>query len=283
MQVYIRPWHDSLQAQQYEEDFKQERRDREKAFSIKDDDFGKFQIEVQMLRDELKGSQEMARNERREKQEVIANLEVAIKEEQQKQSQLTQIHNDFELFLQLKDKEIKRLTEEKQKLSILYENQLKQVRIQNMQLQTKLKKKIDQLQATLQELTEQTETVTAEKLSLENQLNETTRECKLKIAANEKAAMTDDIAQAKATSGRMGVELQTSRERLEIAIADIASLHDEVMAKTAQVKQYKKQTDSFKAKVEEANTKLLKTQRELQRCQELIITMEEDNQYQVLF
>ena len=280
-----------VQAQQYEEDFKLERRDREKAFGIKDDNFGKFQLQVQMLRDELKGSQEMARNERREKQEVIANLEVAIKEGRQKQSQLAQAHHDFDLFLQLKDKEIKQLTEEKQKLSIQYENQLIQVGIQNMQLQTELKKKIDQLQATLQE---QTETVTAEKLSLEEQNEKTTREFKLKekqleIVANEKAAISNDIAawkneiaQAKATSGRMGVELQAARERLEIAIADTARLHDEVMAKTAQVKQYKKQTDSFKAKVEEANTKLLKTQQELQRRHKLIKTMEEDNQDQVL-
>ncbi len=272
-----------VQAQQYEEDFKLERRDREKAFGIKDDNFGKFQLQVQMLRDELKGSQEMARNERREKQEVIANLEVAIKEGRQKQSQLAQAHHDFDLFLQLKDKEIKQLTEEKQKMSIQYENQLIQVGIQNMQLQTELRKRIDQLQATLRE---QNETLTAEKLSLEEQNEKTTREFTLKkkqleIMANEKAAISNEIAQAKTTSGRMGVELQAAQERLEVAIADGAGLHDEVMAKTAQVKQYKKQTDSFKAKVEEANTKLLKTQQELQRCKELIKTMEEDNQYHV--
>ncbi len=76
-------------------------------------------------------------------------------------------------------------------------------------------------------------------------------------------------------------KLQDARQRLEVSLADSAKLHDEVMAKTAQVKQYKKQTDSFKAKVEEANTKLLKTQQELQRRLELIKTMEEDNQYQV--
>ena len=66
-----------------------------------------------------------------------------------------------------------------------------------------------------------------------------------------------------------------------MSLADTEHLHDEVMAKTAQVKQYKKQTDSFKAKVEEANTKLLKTQQELQRCQELLKTMEIDYQDQV--
>ncbi len=128
--------------------------------------------------------------------------------------------------------------------------------------------------------------ITAEKLSLQEQLEETTRaftlkEKQLEIAANEKAAMTNEIAQAKATSNRMGVQLQAARERLDTAIANTANLHDEVMAKTAQVKQYKKQADSFRANVEKANTKLLKTQRELQRHRELIKTIEEDIQYQV--
>ncbi len=48
----------------------------------------------------------------------------------------------------------------------------------------------------------------------------------------------------------LGAELQAARERLE---ADTANLNDAVMAKTAQAKQYKKQTDSIKAKVEKAN------------------------------
>ncbi len=287
--IIILCYHLRVQAHQYELDFKEERRDRENAFSIKNDNFGKFQLQVRKLQDELRGSQEMARNERREKQEVIANLEVAIQEGRQRQSQLAQSHHDFEVFLQLKDKEMKQFTEEKQELSVMYEDRLKQVGIQNMQLQTEFKNEIEQLQAILRERTEQAETVITEKLSLEKQCEKTTREFKLQenqleIAGNEKAAMSNEIAamkneiaQANATGGRMGAE--AARERLAIAIAN---LHEEVMAKTAQVKQYKKQTDSFKAKVEEANTKLLKTQWELQRCQELILTMEEDNQDQVL-
>ncbi len=138
----------------------------------------------------------------------------------------------------------------------------------------------------IEQLQHEAQLMAAEKLSLKQQLEETTRaftlkEKQLEIAANEKAAMTNEIAQAKATSNRMGVQLQAARERLDTAISNTANLHDEVMAKTAQVKQYKKQTDSFKANVEEANIKLLKTQRELQRHQELIKTIEEDIQYQV--
>ncbi len=138
----------------------------------------------------------------------------------------------------------------------------------------------------IEQLRHEAQLMTAEKLSLQEQLEETTRaftlkEKQLEIAANEKAAMTNEIAQAKATSNRMGVELQAARERLDTAISNTANLHDEVMAKTVQVKQYKKQIDSCRGKVEEANIKLLKTQRELQRCQELITTMEDDHQDQV--
>ena len=99
--------------------------------------------------------------------------------------------------------------------------------------------------------------------------------------AQDLAAKEQELSHTKQSGNRIAEELQDARQRLEVSLADSAKLHDEVMAKTAQVKQYKKQTDSFKAKVEEANTKLLKTQQELQRCQELIKTMEEDNQYQV--
>ncbi len=281
----------NVQVKQYKEDFEQERSDRARIFGEKADGDGKFELELAMLQDDLKEARQSAIAERKEKQEVIAKLEVVIQTNQKTQSQLAQAHNDFEAFIQLKATEIEGLIDEKQKLSTMYEDRFKQVGSQNMQLQTQLRNEIERLQAILRERSEQAETVITEKLSLEKQREKTTRELKkqLEIAANEKAAMSNEIAamkneiaQAKATSGRMGAELQAARERLEIAIADTANLHDEVMAKTAQVKQYKKQTDSFKAKVEEANTKLLKTQRELQRCQELIKTMEEDNQYQVL-
>ncbi len=92
--------------------------------------------------------------------------------------------------------------------------------------------------------------------------------------AQDLAAKEQELSCTKQNGNRIATELQDARQRLDVSL-------DEVMAKTAQVKQYKKQTDSFKAKVEEANTKLLKTQRELQRCQELIKTMEDDNQDQV--
>ena len=60
--------------------------------------------------------------------------------------------------------------------------------------------------------------------------------------------------------------LQEAHERLETAIADIDNLHNEVLAKTVQVKQYNKQTESFKAKVEEANTKLEQKEQELKNA-----------------
>ena len=93
--------------------------------------------------------------------------------------------------------------------------------------------------------------------------------------------MNQELSKTKANDDRRAIELQDSRQRLETSLLDTARLHDEVLAKTAQVKQYKKQTDSFKLKVEEANERLVKTQRELQRCQTLMRTKEKDMQDQV--
>ncbi len=96
--------------------------------------------------------------------------------------------------------------------------------------------------------------------------------------AQDIAAKEQELSHTKQNCDRIATELQDARQTLEVSLADTERLHDEVIAKTAEVKQYKKQTDSFR---EEANTKLLKTQQELQHCQEVIKTMEEDNQYQV--
>ena len=96
--------------------------------------------------------------------------------------------------------------------------------------------------------------------------------------AQDLAAKEQELSHTKKLCDRTSTELQDARQRLDVSLADTERLHNEVMATTVQVKLHKKQTDSFR---EEANTKLLKTQQELQRCQELIKTMEEDNQYQV--
>ena len=53
---------------------------------------------------------------------MIAKLEVTNQKYQQTKSQLAQAHNDFEVFLQLKDKEIEQLTKERQNLYIMYED-----------------------------------------------------------------------------------------------------------------------------------------------------------------
>ena len=55
------------------------------------------------------------------------------------------------------------------------------------------------------------------------------------------------VAQQKETQ----IQLDESHQRLEKNIADTAKLHDEVLAKTQQVKQYKKQADNYKAKLEQ--------------------------------
>ncbi len=95
-----------------------------------------------------------------------------------------------------------------------------------------------------------------------------------------------DIKEEALTHAKQNSDILTAQ--LNRATADTANLSDEVMAKTVQVKQYKKQNESYKAEVEEANAKLQQTQQELertqrvlQRLQELVKTMEDDHQDQV--
>ncbi|XP_064387129.1 aurora kinase A-like isoform X3 [Halichondria panicea] len=99
--------------------------------------------------------------------------------------------------------------------------------------------------------------------------------------AQDLAAKEQELSHTKQNYDRTATELQDAHQRLEVSVADTERLHNEVMVTMAQVKQHKKQADSFKAEVEEANAILLKTQQELQRCQELIKTMEMDYQDQI--
>ena len=60
------------------------------------------------------------------------------------------------------------------------------------------------------------------------------------------------------------VQLHKSHQRLEKNIADTAKLHDEVLAKTQQVKQYKKQADGYKAQLEQNKAELQQNRAELE-------------------
>ncbi len=233
-----------VQVFQYQQDFKEERAARVQAIGAKDTEYGKFSMRVQTLSDQLRESKAEAETEKREKQAVIAKLETTLTEKQQLTKQLTQTEEDLDRTLATKLQEIR---EESTQLMA----QMEHLRTESMKFQRQ----------------QQTAEATYER-----------REAEL---VEDLVAIKQELSHTKQNCSRTATELQDARQRLKVSLADTECLHDEVMSKTAQVKQYKKQTDSFKAKMEEANTKLLKTQQELQRCQELINTMEMDSQDQV--
>ena len=73
----------------------------------------------------------------------------------------------------------------------------------------------------------------------------------------EKAVIDSELSRMKANRAALAMEVQEGRQQLETIIADISQFSDEVLAKTQQVKQYKKQTDSYKARLEETNARLV--------------------------
>ena len=295
-----------MQAFQYKQDFEEERAAREQIVGAKD-----------TLSDQIRYCMAEAETEKREKQAVIAKLKTTVTEKQQMAKQMTQIESDFELNLGTKLQEIKIIRGKNTQLMAQMEHFRTELSKLQRQLQTaeatyerreaELVQEVDALKNEVAKTQDKAQMAAAMKISLNEQLESVTQDRdsklkKLEILANEKVSVDDqlthernhtaalaqdlaakeqELSHTKQKHDRIAIELQDARQRLEVSLADTEHLHDEVMAKTAQVKQYKKQTDSFKAKVEDAHTKLLNTQQELQRCQELLKTMEIDYQDQV--
>ena len=189
---------------------------------------------------------------------------------------------DFNHALAVKSKELEniktQLTSQLHSIeseSTKYQEQLQRAKEVYLQRQNELLEQIDILRddaAKQQSELQDKAQIVAEKQLLDKYL---------KIEKDHNAELNQELYKTKANSDRIANELRDCHQRLETSLADTARLHDEVLAKTAQVKQYKKQTDSFKLKVEESNDRLVKTQKELERCQAFMRTMEEDQQDQV--
>ncbi len=292
-----------MQAFQYKQE---ERAYREQAVGTED-----------ALSDQLRKYMAEAEIEKREKQAVIDKLAETVTEKQQIAKQMTQTESDFELNLGTKLQEIKISREENTQLMAQIEHFRTESSKLQRQLQTaeatyecreaELVQEVDELKDEAAKTQGKVQMAAAMKISLNEQLESVTqdRDSKLKnleILANEKvfvddqwtreknhgaslaqdlAAKEQELSHTKQNYDRTATELQDAHQRLEVSVADTERLHNEVMVAMAQVKQHKKQADSFKAEVEEANAILLKTQQELQRCQELIKTMEMDYQDQV--
>ncbi len=219
----------------------------------------------QKLNEELKQSQELFFKERAEKL-------AALRDCQSKQNELEQANNDLLLLQEIKKIELKNLAKENDEL-----------RVEIVRLVTahehSLVKAHSEKQAALKRVQDDLTTkANAEsgKIQIELEKMAKLKEKELEIAACEKEAIKQElerqVTKAKETSSRLSVELQKAHEKLETAIADTVNLHNEVLAKTVQVKQYNKQTESFKAKVEEANTKLDQAQQNVQQYKVVCMT-----------
>ncbi len=265
--------------------------------------YAQCSIQIQTLSDQLGQSKATSETE---KNAAIAKLETTVTEKQQLTRQLTLTEKDFDRTLATKLQEIEQIREDNTQLM----TQMEHFRAESYKLKQHLRtaeatyerkeaelvQEMDELNDEAAKTQDKVQMAAAMKISLNEQLESVTqdRDSKLKyleILANEKAfvdnqltherkhtaalaqnlvAKEQELSHTKQTGNRIATELQDARQRLDVSLADTECLHDEIMAKTAQVKQYKKQTDSFKARVEEANTKLLKTHQELQHCQQVI-------------
>ena len=83
-------------------------------------------------------------------------------------------------------------------------------------------------------------------------------------------------------------DLAGTNQQLEVVVAEKTQLNDESLAKTQQVKQYKKQVDNFRVQLQESNAiieeykaKLEQYQRDLAYCQRDLQAREEDEESKV--
>ena len=87
---------------------------------------------------------------------------------------------------------------------------------------------------------------------------------------------------------KVDVQRQRNHDELEVAIADTARLSDEVLSKTQQVKQYKKQADGykaqadgFKAQLQEERMKIQELEQKLRYLQETLHNQDEEHKEEV--
>ena len=88
----------------------------------------------------------------------------------------------------------------------------------------------------------------------------------------------DLLEHTRAQQKETQVQLHESHQRLEKNIADTAKLHDEVLAKTQQVKQYKKQADGYKARLEQNKAELQQNRAELEQYRSQLATFHHHTQ-----
>ena len=274
-----------------EEDFRKERNERENMAAKHSDEFGKWVVLEQQLREQLEYSENKYREQVQKMnaseqlfQEELKRQKHHLHELQQREFQLTAKLDDQRAHAakhqQEMDEQLDRLREEggiiraqwndmttrygeekDKNIALQKENKHLQVHFTDLQAHTK------DLETHLQNLEEQYQLLQGENRSMEAQLeddklkNEKLHELTAAMKRDLENKLHESIQQKDHLASRLGAQEQqrkhdyalwmADRQELEGAIADTARLSDEGMALNQQLKHIRTQADSFKAKLQE--------------------------------
>ena len=131
-----------------------------------------------------------------------------------------------------------------------------------------LKEERDELQKQVQEFCDECERISCdlkaeikeaeifatEKNDLENEYQHLQQQLRETLSERNKAQT--ELTEVKQQLGTVCADLSEAKQQLEREREDKAALADESLSKTQQVKQYKKQVDSFRAQLQKSNTKI---------------------------
>lgn len=99
--------------------------------------------------------------------------------------------------------------------------------------------------------------------------------------SSEKSASDKSLDTTKEQLAYLRMENQENRTQLETTIADTSRLSDEVLAKTQEMEQFKKRSESYKTKFKESLSRLEERETELKQCWEAIKIKERNHRQTV--
>lgn len=115
-----------------------------------------------------------------------------------------------------------------------------------------------------------------EKNQVENELRELRRQCEDDIRK-----LQNELECSNTERTSLESKLVETNQRLELAVDETVRLNDESLAKTQQVKQYKKQVDNFRAQLQESSAKIEGYKRDLDYCQRDLQSRDEEQESKV--
>ena len=268
------------------------------------------QKEIQDLRDELDGTK-CKLCSTLEEHEKMKNSFVNIDEQAARYiEKIAQVEDDREKQEQMLKETQQKLVEAEQLLQQKQELMKDEVAILGGKLKS-LENELGTVGAERDKLRESTVVLKREQedlqrqiqdLCLENDKSEDARKAKekeLELTAFEKNQVESELRKLRQQSeddirrlqnelecsntdkASMESKLSETNKHLELAVAETVKLRDESLAKTQQVKQYKKKVDSFRAQLQESSAKIEEYKRELDYCQKDLQTRDEEQESKV--